>query len=119
MEQSLADRIWNRAALEGGGASPRAGDRALAAILLAHGFIMNGGVHHGLECLSPEELTAAKDGYMFLGFESVVRVLENAPGLDEDVADAEYAKVIPEDSTIDRRFVELCARSPELFAPLS
>jgi hypothetical protein len=78
---------------------------------------MNGGVHHGLECLSPDDLAAAKNGYTFLGFDSVVRVLENAPSLDEHVADEAYVSVITQDSTIDRRFAELYARSPELFAP--
>lgn len=55
MSRSQADAVWNRAALEGGGAHPKAGDSALPALLRAHGYIMNGGVHHVVECLSPEE----------------------------------------------------------------
>ena len=53
MQLSLADQIWNRAALESGGPAAREGDRALAALLLAHGMVMNGGVGHALEVLSP------------------------------------------------------------------
>ena len=45
-----ADRVWNRAALEGGGASPGPGDRALASLLLVHGLVINGGVHHATLC---------------------------------------------------------------------
>jgi hypothetical protein len=45
----LADHVWNRAALDGGGPKPRDGDRALADLLLAHGLIMNGGLGHALE----------------------------------------------------------------------
>jgi hypothetical protein len=57
-ELSTADRVWNRAALDAGGSPPREGDRALAALLLAHGMIMNGGVDHAVEALSAEELAA-------------------------------------------------------------
>ena len=78
---------------------------------------MNGGVHH-VECLSPYELIAAKDGYTFFGFESVGRLLDRATRLDEGDADKEYAGIIPDDSAIDHRFAEIYARSPELFAPL-
>jgi len=118
MEQSLADRIWNRAAIENGGARAQPGDLALAALLRAHGFIMNGGVHHGLECLSSQELVAAKDAYVLLGFEGVARLLEKATSLAEDVADEEYARLIPQDSAIDRGFANLYSRSPKLFAPV-
>ena len=61
-----ADRVWNRAAMEEGCVSPRAGDRALSALLLVHGMVMNGGVHHALESVDPAELAAGADGYAFL-----------------------------------------------------
>ena len=116
MDQSQADKIWNRAALDDGGENPRSGDRALAALLLAHGFIMNGGVHHGVECLSTDQMKAAKDGYVFFGFPDVPVLLEQAAELDEDEADDRYGAIIPHDSTIEHQFADLLARSPELFA---
>ena len=38
MNQSDADKVWNRAAMQGGGDSPGPGDRALASLLLLHGL---------------------------------------------------------------------------------
>lgn len=43
MPVDAADLIWNRAALEGGGASPGPGDFTLADALAFHGLVMNGG----------------------------------------------------------------------------
>ena len=44
------DIIWNRA-WKGVGPNACSGDRALAALLKAHGLAMNGGVLHAVECL--------------------------------------------------------------------
>ena len=41
--------IWNRAVLDDGGASPGAGDTALAAALAFHGLAMSGGVLDAFE----------------------------------------------------------------------
>jgi hypothetical protein len=53
-----ADKVWNRATLQSGGAAPKSGDRALAVLLLVHGLVMNGGVHHALESAQTSELRA-------------------------------------------------------------
>jgi hypothetical protein len=71
MSEPNADRVWNRAALEAGGPSPAKGDRALAALLLAHGLVMNGGVHHALRCMQPAELMAAAEGFSFFSLADV------------------------------------------------
>ena len=70
------DRVWNRAAMDDGGEEPRAGDRALADLLYAHGMVMNGGVHHALEVLTPDELKAAIAGFRYFSLGAVADLLE-------------------------------------------
>jgi len=62
MELSISEKIWNRAAMENGGETPGPGDKTLSSLLLLHGLVMNGGVHHALEELEPDEIAAAVDG---------------------------------------------------------
>jgi hypothetical protein len=81
-----------------------------------HGFIMNGGVHHCIECLSADQMAAAKAGYRFFGFPEVPLLLELAVDLDGDEADRRYGSIIPQDSTIEQHFKDILGRSPELFA---
>ena len=122
MELSLADHIWNRAALESGGSTAREGDRALAALLLAHGMVMNGGVGHAIEVLSRDELAAAAWGYRFFGFKNVASLLEGAADATEqelDQADVNYGELVPSDQTLVDRFEALYHTSPETFAPLT
>lgn len=66
------------AAMESGGVSPGAGDRALAALLVVHGLVMNGGVHHALEWVQPTELSAAIEDYAYFGFDDVAAFLRGA-----------------------------------------
>ena len=113
MSASIADQVWNRAALESGGASPQAGDRALAALLLVHGLVMNGGVHHALECVQPSELNAAVEGFSFFGLDDVAAFFHQSaidPMLyawtDENEVEANrrYAQMIPDESHLVSRF---------------
>ena len=124
---TIADRIWNRAALEQGGVSPRSGDYALASLLLLHGLVMNGGVHHALESVDAAELTAAADGYAFFGFHDVAAFLRTAtsdPLLSEwtqeteVIANARYENMIPSDSDLVARFEEVFRNQATDFAPL-
>ena len=119
MDLPVEARVWNRAAVESGGTDPREGDRALAALLYAHGLVMNGGVHHALEILSDEEMRAAVSGFGFFSLAPVGRLLEVAQTLDEDTANQHYWAVIPDDDTIDRRFRVVFRSSPDAFAPLA
>lgn len=117
-----ANLVWNRAALEDGGAEPREGDRALASLLLIHGLVMNGGVQHAVETLSAAELTAGQRGFEFFGFHDVASLLSVAAAArdgDEDELDREYAKLIPTDGALTSRFKELFLMLPERFAPMS
>ena len=128
MTMSIAERIWNRAALEDGGKSPHAGDRALASLLLVHGLIMNGGVHHAIECVDQTELAAAADGYAFFGLHDVAAffrgaandpVLSEWTGETEATANRRYDDMVPDDSYLDARFQEVLRERPEQFSPLN
>ncbi len=121
MELTIADHVWNRAAMESGGASPRAGDEALAALLLAHGLVMNGGVHHAIEGLSTDELAAAARGFAYFGVDGVGSLLTataDADGSSEDEVDRRYSQLIPGDAFLAARFEEAFKRNPDNFAPL-
>ena len=127
MSMTIADRVWNRAALEGGGDSPRAGDRALASLLLLHGLVMNGGVHHALGCIEPDELLAAVDGYAFFGFDDCAAFIRGAssdPLLatwtedTEVAANRRYYQLIPNDSHLVVRFEEVFSERGDQFAPV-
>ena len=121
-----ADELWNRAC-EGGGDSPRAGDRALAALLLFHSPAMNGGVLHAVECLSPDQLVAALDGYRHFGFESVAVLIgeaEKAIQLEQDldtleaVFDKQYWAQIPDDGVLVKGFERHLRENPQEYSPL-
>ena len=124
---TVSDRVWNRAT-EGGGPQPRAGDRALAALLLAHGYTMNGGVLHAVECLAAEELDAACRGYAYYGFDAISDLLRYAASIvdDDPLAeieearlDANYATVIPSDQTLVNAFTADFETHPDTYAPLT
>jgi hypothetical protein len=122
-----ADLIWNRAALENGGKTPACGDVALASLLVAHGYVMNGGVLHAAECLDVEQLADAQYGYRFFGLAPVAEMLSSARQLvdsgreteeDEFNLDADYVSQIPDDSALAQRFELHLRAHPHDFAPL-
>ena len=128
MRTTSADKIWNRAALEAGGESPGPGDRALASLLLVHGLVMNGGVHHALECIESEDLAAAADGYEYFGFGDVAAFFRGAsdnPVLStwsedtEVAANRRYAEMVPDDSHLVARFQDVYRDRVDQFAPLA
>jgi hypothetical protein len=114
------DRVWNRAVLRSGGPNPREGDRALAALMRAHGMVMNGGVNHALEGLSSAEQSAAAAGFLLFSFSDVADLFAKAAtgSRNIDTSDDRYWRSVPDDGAITSRFRDLFARSPELFAPL-
>lgn len=121
MSLSQIDLIWNRAALESGGNAARAGDRALADLLLAHGMVMNGGIEQAIEALSSKEFSAALRGFRFFGFDEISLLLENAlkaSPRDLELANLTYARVIPHDQVLVKRFEARHRASPEAFAPV-
>jgi hypothetical protein len=121
MSSVETDQIWNRAAMDNGGSSPSRGDRALSALLMLHGMVMNGGVEHAAESLSPVEFTAGIEGFQFFGFPEVSKLLESAVTTDEtefDQLDHQYWNHIPSDSTIVHAFQSHLLSSPQSFSPL-
>jgi hypothetical protein len=118
-------RVWNRAAMDGGGSDPRMGDLMLSSMLLAHGLISSGGILHGLELLPAEAMTEAIEGYRYFGLDevaaflaSVVKVPEGRRTDDDELLlDTQYGELIPTDSTLDEPFNRRLGQSPEDFAP--
>ena len=134
----IHERIWNRAvdATEAG-AELRAGDRALAAALLAHNIVMNGGVLHALQGMSPSERREAAAGYRFFALPTLAELFEmqvpehDLDDQDEDEDDAEseldrleselnqtYWATAADDQALWRAFEKKLAREPGLFAPV-
>lgn len=132
MTESVADLVWNRAALADHRTQDltlQVGDRALRALLLAHGLIMNGGVFHcAHEALSVSKLEAAMAGYAYFGFDDVVTILREATAIEfpweesQEAAsldfDALYAAAIPTDVVIAERFEIRLTTHPYDFAPI-
>jgi hypothetical protein len=73
-----ATDIWNRALANWHAADLAVGDRALAAMLLTHGLVMNGGVLDAVEKMDESQLAAGKSGYRFFGYEEVAGLLSQA-----------------------------------------
>ena len=120
-----AGKIWNRACgIENG--ETLDGDRVLAAMLLAHGLIMNGGVLHATECMSPEELSNAVNAYTYFGKEKIGHLLLTARecidrGNEVELErrerefDEAYGAVIPHDGLLVMAFEQDLERSPERY----
>jgi len=115
--------IWNRAAVAGGGPAPGPGDTALAAALRLHNMIMNGGLDHALNVLTPEDLASAASGFRYLQLSDVAELVEQAQGAPSDdfleELDARYSALIPRDQVIGDQFEALLQQRPDDFAPAS
>jgi hypothetical protein len=126
-----ADLIWNRATLGDGGASPEAGDTALAAALAFHGLAMSGGVLDAFErTLGDAARTEA--AFRWLGLEQAAALLawlqrEIAAGaLDNDdraevferEADERYNAILPSDAILQTAFRARLREDPSAFAGL-
>ena len=125
----MTDLVWNRACFH-----PEAlslpGDRALADMLLAHGYAMNGGVLHAVEDLEPGQLDAALSGYRYFGLTGAVELMEDVgrrirQGLDDDAldrleseSDERYGEV-GTDAVLTEAFERRYSAHPDDFAPLS
>jgi hypothetical protein len=128
--QDPVDRVWNRATLNAGGEQPRAGDVALAGLLLAHGLAMNGGVLHAIEVLNQTEVDGAIAGYHYFGFHEAAELLAHVrAALDDTLSPSEedqleqqanqgYDALIPSDGTIHEAFQRRYVIQPGDFAPV-
>lgn len=88
--------------------SKRAQEDLEPAVWIAHGYVMNGGVLHAIESLTPAELDRAIAGYRRFGLAAVADILATArqvPDSDKGKAEArldkEYAKAIPDDGSLE------------------
>jgi hypothetical protein len=135
MTPSTAVAVWNRAldAYRGCENLGR-GDRALAALLLAHGQVMNGGVFHTIETMQRDDLAdffrkdaldKAVAGYEFFGLGAVGGLLARAKdlllkgadiGALEASIDSEYERIIPDDSFLFSAFERYFVDNPSDFA---
>ncbi len=122
------DQVWNRAALENGGAGPLEGDRALAATILTHGLIMNGGVLHAIDGLEADEFENGCRGYEFFGLEGVAEQLRAAARLAAETApmdtleaqlDRAYWQAVPDDAALAAAFETHFELHPEAYAPMT
>lgn len=115
--------IWNRAAMAGGGPAPGPGDTALSAVLRLHGMIMNGGLDHALDVLTPEDFASAAGGFRYLQLSGVAELVEQAqaaPGGDLlEELDARYSALVPRDQVIGDQFEALLRQRPGDFTPAS
>jgi hypothetical protein len=125
-----ADLIWNRAALEHGGTSPGAGDRALAAVLAFHGLAMSGGVLDAIERTSAADVARIGSAFRWFGLAAVDNLLASvrrdipAGALDELdraealelTADADYQAILPSDEALQMVFRRRLDADPSAFA---
>ena len=126
----VADTIWNRAALESGGASPGEGDKALAAALRLHSSAMSDGVLDAVQNMTDEELDAAEAGYRWLhvpaaseAIATVRRAIAEGALDDPDKASAldlssddHYDEAIEDDAALDSAFRARLSTDPDAFA---
>lgn len=122
------DRIWNRAAMQGGGDKPAPGDRALADALSFHSLAMSGGVLDAVE--RSGNLTGAQDGFSWLGLDRIAELLASvrhdidAGAVDDEdrmealerEADQRYNAVLTSDSDLESAFRGRLAEDPTAFA---
>jgi hypothetical protein len=115
---SAIDVVWNRALV--GCEKPGPGDRALAALLLAHGAAMNGGIMHAVESLDPSEIAAAIAAYEYFGLRQAAALFVDVSNRDlgkladaeiealERASDEMYALTVESDSflieTVERHY---------------
>lgn len=129
-----ADLVWNRAA---DGWDPatwvglREGDRALAAMLLVHGLVQNGGVPHAIEGTESDEIRRGIEGYRYFELDRVADLIDVAAaqksrlqlsslGVREELEllwNRAYQELLPTDQALVDAFEALFARSPAAFAP--
>ncbi|MCP4958388.1 MAG: hypothetical protein GY925_03860 [Actinomycetia bacterium] len=124
-----ADFIWNRACRpsESTEISEREGDRSLAAMLLVHGLVMNGGPWGAIESCDGDELSAAAAGYRYFGLETGADLIDRLAAalidvpVDDGKFEAEwndaYSGAVSGDDVLVVAFEARHRDVPEDFAP--
>ena len=115
---TAADHVWNRACYREG-ENLREGDRALGALLVVNGYIMNGGVGHAFD-LDPAELAEGIAGFKYFGLHDLVAIIKPHGGEDENDYNTRYYALEGRGGNRVREAFDLMFRlHPERFAPLS
>jgi hypothetical protein len=113
--------------MDAGGDTPQAGDLALSSMIQAHSLIMNGGVHHAIDVLSPAELEAAVQGFAYFDLGDAGRLLSGIPtdprlsewtDETEPIANDTYNYLVPDDECLERHFRAMIQTKPNDFAPI-
>lgn len=132
-EFTVADRIWNRACLEyvrlKDVSNLREGDRALLAMILADGYVWNGGVLNAVEILHENgEFEKAIEAFRYFGSSDVADFLIEARtiyltkedlGACEVALDERYWALLPNNGEeLTSRFEAVLLEKPWAFAPL-
>jgi len=147
MNDSTVIDIWNRASDGMGVGQLGKGDRALGALLLAHGLIMNGGVFDAVTIMTQDDFTKtisrfkfsreaigeyhffdeALAGYGFFGLGAISELLVRAKDLlntEEDIGsleaffDSEYQRILPNDISLFSIYEKCLVDTPHEFAAL-
>lgn len=102
--------------------------RPRARIYLAPSWAGNErGLHHAIECLAPDELADAIEGFAYFGFDDItvwLRAASSDPVLKEWTYETEvaalyrYAEFIPDDDSLVTRFEAVYQRRNSEFAPM-
>ena len=123
-----ADHVWNRACgLEGNvwnrprsreSNELREGDVMLGALLLVHGYIMNGGVCHAFD-MTRDELAEGLKAYAYFGLHDLAEIIEPHGGRKEaDYNKRYYGFFRDRNDPILDRFHQIFRDHPERFASL-
>jgi hypothetical protein len=125
-ESEKATRIWNRA-LSNYAGRLLAGDWALSEMLRLHGYIMNGGVLHGVAAMESEDWEFMIVAYRLFGLGEVADFLVDTErafrtgddhGALETRANTRYcADLIPDERRLFDAFRIYLRAHPEMFAP--
>jgi hypothetical protein len=121
MDLSIEDQIWNRAAMQRGGNSPRVGDLNLASLLHLYSITMNGGLEHAVEFLGASKFADGIQGFRYFGLLDAAVLLERAlqmTGEDLELLDEEFGALISSDTTLTDAFKAKYQSSPDLFSPI-
>jgi hypothetical protein len=113
-----AQRVWIRASKRNDVAL-KDGDRALKALLILHGRIMNGGVYHGVLAAS-DKLEAGLRGYDYFALDelsAIVKQYRDSVGTSDAAANSAYYKLKP-DRMIQEHFERKLMDTPDQFAPV-
>ena len=83
-------------------------------------MVMNGGVEHAVEVLSPNEVAAAVLGFRYFEFVGIAELLQSVASgkLCAEDLDQRYWDLIPNDEAIAQKFKARFRLSPNAFAPL-